>query len=70
MSPRIHASYFGPFSVQLDRGAVVHNLVGSENLGGTGQDPKRFCELSETHLTLSLPIQADSEGRTVQTALR
>lgn len=70
MATRTYASYFGPFSVNLDGGYVVHHRVGSENPGGTGIDAQRFYELSDTHLTLRPPVQPDSEGRSVQTALR
>ena len=70
MATRTYASYFGPFSVHEDQGYVVHHRVGSENPGGTGIDAQRFYELSDTHLTLRPPVQADSDGRKVQTALR
>ena len=67
---RTYASYFGPFSVHEDEGFVVHHRIGSENPAGTGTDAKRFYELSDTHLTLKPPVQSDSQGRQLQTALR
>ncbi len=70
MATRTYASYFGPFSVHRDQGFVVHHRIGSENPAGTGIDAQRFYELSDTHLTLRPPVQTDSEGREVQTALR
>ncbi len=67
---RTYASYFGPFSVHEDEGFVVHHRIGSENPAGTGTDAKRFYELNDTHLTLKPPVQSDSQGRQLQTALR
>ncbi len=70
MATRTYASYFGPFSVHQDQGYVVHHRIGSENPAGTGVDAKRFYELGDSHLTLRPPVQTDSEGRKVQTALQ
>ncbi len=67
---RTYASYFGPFSVHEDQGFVVHHRIGSENPAGTGTEAKRFYELSDTHLTLKPPVQSDSDGWQLQTALR
>ena len=58
-----YTSYFGRFSVDDARGAVMHHLEGSLDPGGAGADYTRLFTRAEDHLTLQPPPAED--GSTV-----
>lgn len=76
-----YASGFGPFSVRemagcitcpgpRDQGYLTHHRIGGVDPRAAGTDARRYYELSDTHLTLRPPVDADDEGREVVTAVR
>ena len=64
---RTYANYFGPFYVHDVDGYVVHDQVGTLNVGRNGPAPQqRFYELSGNRLLLHPPATYTPEGDTVR----
>ena len=64
---RTYANYFGPFYVHDVDGYVVHDQVGTLNVGRNGPAPQqRFYELSGSRLLLHPPATYTPEGDTVR----
>ena len=64
---RTYANYFGPFYVHESDGYVVHDQVGTLNLGRNGPGPlQRFYAFADNRLVLHPPPTYDSDGHTLQ----
>ena len=64
---RTYTNYFGPFYIHETDGYVVHDQVGTLNMGRNGPNPlQRFYQLSGTRLLLKPPATFTPDGRTVQ----
>jgi hypothetical protein len=64
---RTYANYFGPFYVHEADGYVVHDQVGTLNVGRNGPAPQqRFYEFSGNRLLLHPPATYTPEGDTVR----
>ncbi|PYR20424.1 MAG: hypothetical protein DMF94_11920 [Acidobacteria bacterium] len=64
---RTYTNYFGPFYIHETDGYVVHDQVGTLNMGRNGPNPlQRFYQLSGTRLMLKPPATFTPDGHTVQ----
>ena len=64
---RTYTNYFGPFYIHETDGYVVHDQVGTLNIGRNGPNPlQRFYQLSGTRLMLKPPATFTPDGHTVQ----
>lgn len=57
-----YIAYFGTFSVDLERGAVVHHVEGAYSRGMLGQSMSRYYEFADDGNTLYLEVR--NNGRT------
>lgn len=57
-----YIAYFGTFSVDIDRQAVVHHVEGAYNRNMLGQSMSRYYEFSDNGNTLTLEVR--NNGRT------
>jgi hypothetical protein len=64
---RTYTNYFGPFYVHQTDGYVVHDQVGTVNVGRTGPSPQqRFYRFSEKRLLLHPPTTYTADGHAVE----
>jgi hypothetical protein len=64
---RTYTNYFGPFYVHEIDGYVVHDQVGTLNVGRNGPSPQqRFYQLSGKRLLLKPPPTYTPDGHTIQ----
>ena len=64
---RTYTNYFGPFYIHETDGYVVHDQVGTLNMGRNGPNPlQRFYQLSGTRLMLKPPATFTPDDHTVQ----
>ena len=64
---RTYTNYFGPFYIHETDGYVVHDQVGTLNLGRNGPGPQqRFYQLSGKSLLLRPPATYTPDGHTIQ----
>jgi hypothetical protein len=62
-----YTNYFGPFYVHQDDGYLVHDQLGSANVGRNGPGPlQRFYEFTGNRLLLHPPLTDTPDGQTVQ----
>ena len=57
-----YIAYFGRFSVDPERRAVVHHVEGAYSRGMFGQSMSRYCEFADDGDTLFLEVR--NNGRT------
>jgi len=64
---RTYANYFGPFYVHEADGYVVHDQIGTLNVGRNGPTPmQRFYRFSGNRLLLQPPPTYSADGHTLQ----
>jgi hypothetical protein len=64
---RTYTNYFGPFYLHETDGYVVHDQVGSLNVGRNGPGPQqRFYQFSGNRLVLKPPPTYTPDGHTIQ----
>jgi hypothetical protein len=64
---RTYTNYFGPFYVHETDGYVVHDQVGTLNVGRNGPSPQqRFYQFSGNRLVLKPPPTYTPDGHTIQ----
>jgi Lipocalin-like domain len=64
---RTYTNYFGPFYVHDSDGYVVHDQVGTLNLGRNGPSPQqRFYQFTGNRLVLKPPPTYTPDGHTIQ----
>ena len=64
---RTYTNYFGPFYIHDTDGYVVHDQVGSLNVGRNGPSPQqRFYQFSGRRLLLKPPPTFTPDGHTIQ----
>jgi hypothetical protein len=64
---RTYTNYFGPFYVHGTDGYVVHDQVGTLNVGRNGPSPQqRFYQISGNRLVLKPPPTYAADGHTIQ----
>ena len=64
---RTYTNYFGPFYLHETDGYVVHDQVGTLNVGRNGPSPQqRFYQLSGKRLLLKPPATYTPDGHTVR----
>ncbi len=64
---RTYTNYFGPFYVHEADGYVVHDQVGTLNMGRNGPSPQqRFYQMSGKRLLLHPPATYTPDGHTMQ----
>lgn len=67
-SMRSYASYFGPFTVDVDEGVVVHHRAGHLDPDSIGVDAPRAFEFRDGQLILRPPVST-VDAREVQTSV-
>ena len=64
------SNYFGPFYIHETDGYVVHDQVGTLNMGRNGPSPQqRFYQFSSRRLVLRPPATDTPDGHTIQGTL-
>jgi hypothetical protein len=64
---RTYTNYFGPFYVHETDGYVVHDQIGTLNVGRNGPSPlQRFYRFSGNRLELQPPAMYSADGHTLQ----
>jgi hypothetical protein len=64
---RTYTNYFGPFYLHETDGYVVHDQVGTLNVGRNGPGPQqRFYQISGNRLVLKPPPMYAADGHTIQ----
>jgi hypothetical protein len=67
---RTYTNYFGPFYLHESDGYVVHDQIGTLNIGLNGPSPQqRFYRLSDNRLVLQPPATYMTDGHTLQGTL-